>query len=69
MPTPTSIEQSGTRTRDATRDPAQMTPSERLDEIAAILARGVLRLRQACPDPSAESTGKALSPGPERAFM
>ena len=27
-------------------DPAQMTPSQRRREIAAILARGVLRLRQ-----------------------
>ena len=35
-------------------DPAQMTPAERRREIAAILARGVLRLRQ-CGETSAGS--------------
>ena len=35
-------------------DPAAMTPSQRRREIAAILARGVLRLRQ-CGETSAGS--------------
>ena len=34
---------------DATRDPAAMTPEERRREIAALLARGVLRLRRCAP--------------------
>ena len=32
---------------EPTADPATMTPQQRRHEIAAILARGVLRLRQA----------------------
>ena len=37
---------------DPTRDPAAMTPEQRRREVAAILARGVLRLR-ACRPPAA----------------
>ena len=44
-------------------DPAQMTPDKRLAELAAILARGILRLRTQPginPKESAESGQKAL---------
>jgi len=41
-------------------DPTSMTPSERRHEIAAILARGVLRLRQ-CAQSSA-SSGESRRP-------
>ena len=34
---------------DPTRDPAAMTPEQRRREVAAILARGVLRLRECQP--------------------
>ena len=34
---------------DTPRNPAEMTPSQRRREIAALLARGVLRLRQCAP--------------------
>ena len=44
--------------RHALDAPAAMTPSERRRAIAAILARGVLRLRQGAP--------KAPSSGPSR---
>jgi len=42
-------------------DPAAMTPHERRQEIAAILAKGVLRLRQAAQ----ASTGSRSSRTPE----
>ena len=41
-------------------DPANMTPSERRREIAAILARGVLRLRQCAR--SSPSSGESRRP-------
>lgn len=61
-------------------DPAAMTPQERRREIAAILARGVLRLRQAgqtCPGSRSSRTSEiprtrgktALMWGEERALM
>jgi hypothetical protein len=57
-------------------NPAAMTPAQRRQEIAAILARGVLRLRQIAPtspgtgcsrtaEESAESRGNRLDDGPE----
>lgn len=56
--------------------PANMSPEERLAEVAALLAAGVLRLRRrqavACPDDavihpveSAESAGNDLEVPPE----
>jgi len=45
-------------------DPAAMTPSQRRREIAAILARGVLRLRQCretANDPAEPATPEKLS--------
>ena len=44
---------------DATRDPAAMTPPQRRQEIAALLARGVLRLH--------ERAARALGSSPPRA--
>jgi len=80
MPTPAPTERLASIVHDATRDPAAMTPDERRREIAAILARGVLRLResvqnahgsgpQRTPEKSAESAGKPLMKGQERSFM
>ena len=41
-------------------DPATMTPAQRRQEIAAILARGVMRLRQTAPtSPGSQSTRTA----------
>ena len=59
---------------DATRDPADMTPDQRRQEIAAILARGVLRLRRSAqtapgsspsrsPEDSAETFSYSLEVG------
>ena len=45
-------------------DPAAMTPNERRQEIAAILAKGVLRLRQAA-QASPASGGSRFSRTPE----
>ena len=45
-------------------DPAVMTPSQRRREIAAILARGVLRLRQCRTNPPSS----ALSDTVKKAF-
>lgn len=44
-------------TRDDPTDPAKMTPEQRVEEVAAILAAGVLRLRAraALPPPAAPS--------------
>ena len=43
-------------------EPAELTPRERRLEVAAVLARGVLRLRQCSPTPpfldAASATGK-----------
>ncbi len=58
-------------------DPAAMTPEQRRREIAAILARGVLRLRKTAPMPPgsrpsrasenlAEQRRNGLDEGPER---
>jgi len=41
-------------------DPADMTPSQRRREIAAILARGVLRLRQCAQ--SSPNSGESRTP-------
>ena len=46
MPASAPTERPASIIHDATRDPAAMTPEERRREVAAILARGVLRLRQ-----------------------
>lgn len=46
MPSYTLTERPASVIHDATRDPAAMTPEERRREIAAILAKGVLRLRR-----------------------
>jgi len=42
------------------RNPAAMTPHERRQEIAAILARGVLRLRQNAPIPHGSRPSRAV---------
>jgi hypothetical protein len=51
-------------------DPARMTPDERLREIAAILAAGILRLRSraALPADSGQHSGPENLPetGPDR---
>jgi len=41
-------------------DPAAMTPSERRREIASILARGVLRLRQCRETPPGSGTSRTV---------
>ena len=41
--------------------PAEMTPEERLQEVAAILARGVLRLHVGISRSSAEDRQKPLT--------
>jgi len=41
-------------------DPAAMTPSQRRREIAAILARGILRLRQCAQE--SPSSGESRTP-------
>jgi hypothetical protein len=80
MPVPASPEPPASTLLDATRDPADMTADQRRQEVATILAKGVLRLRQRAenapgsrpqrtPDKSAESAGKPLMRGRERAFM
>lgn len=80
MPAPASSEPSAHLCIDPTRDPADMTPDQRRHEVAAILARGVLRLRESAqnapgsgpqrtPGKSAESAGKPLMRGRERAFI
>jgi len=51
-------------------DPAEMSPDERLAEVAAILAQGVLRAHgraAAAPEESAESCQKPLDSGRARA--
>ena len=75
MPASASTERPASILHDATRDPADMTPEQRRQEIAAILARGVLRLRRSaenapgsrCPR-TPENTSKigreALDEGP-----
>ncbi len=49
--------------RDVLDDPAAMTPSQRRREIAAILARGVLRVRES----ASTSANQATSPAGENA--
>ena len=49
-------------------DPATMTPEQRLQEVAAILALGVLRLRAAIPtipESASESGQKSLDLPPQ----
>lgn len=61
MPASAPTDRLASVVHDATRDPADMTPEQRRQEIAAILARGVLRLRR-----SAESAhGSRFSRTPE----
>ena len=75
MPVPASSEPSASLVLDATRDPAAMTTDERRREVAAILARGVLRLRQSTenapgsrpsrtPKNTSKSGREALDEGP-----
>ena len=45
--------------RTACREPSEMTPKERLDEVARLLARGVVRLWRRLP-----ATGEPSSPSP-----
>jgi len=45
MPFATATQRPATLAYDATPNPADMSPDERRHEIAAILAKGVLRLR------------------------
>jgi hypothetical protein len=52
MPASAPTERPASIAHDATRDPAAMTPEERRHEVAAILARGVLRLRQSAENAS-----------------
>ena len=74
MPVPAPSERPSILNIDLTRDPAYMTPEQRRHELAAILARGVLRLRQDAengpgsgPDRTSENTsesgGEALDEG------
>jgi len=46
MPASGATERLASIAHDSTRDPADMTPDQRRREVAAILARGVLRLRR-----------------------
>lgn len=46
MPASAATDRLASAVHDATRDPADMTPDQRRREVASILARGVLRLRQ-----------------------
>lgn len=62
MPASAATDRLASAVHDATRDPADMTPDQRRREVAAILARGVLRLRR-----SAESAhGSRPSRTPEK---
>jgi hypothetical protein len=70
MTASTSPDRSESTIHDTTRAPATMTPEERRREIAALLARGVLRLRRTpssrpirTPDKSAESSLDSLDEG------
>lgn len=65
MPAPEPPERFASIAHDATRDPADMTPDERRHEVAAILAKGVLRLRESAqnapgsrPQRTSEDTSK-----------
>ena len=58
MPASAPTERPASVVHDATRDPAAMTPDQRCREVAAILAKGVLRLR--------ESAENALGSRPQR---
>ena len=51
--------------RYALDDPAAMTPSERRHEVAAILARGVLRLRQCREKPPGSGESRTVEKGSE----
>ena len=74
MPEPNPSKRPTILSIDLTRDPAYMTPDQRRQELAAILARGVLRLRQnarnetgSSPERTSENTsesrGEALDEG------
>lgn len=65
MPAPESPEMPASTGLDPTRDPADMTPDQRRHEIAAVLAKGVLRLRESAenapgsrPQRTPENTSK-----------
>jgi hypothetical protein len=45
-------------------DPSHLTPDQRLDEVAAILATGVRRLLALRPAPPQESSGNCLEVSP-----
>jgi len=75
MPASAPTERPASVVHDATRDPAAMTPEERRREVAAILARGVLRLRRSAenapgsrpsrtPEKSSKRGREALDVGP-----
>jgi hypothetical protein len=58
----------GTASQDGTEDPARMSPGERVTEVAAIIAQGVLRLHMraaAAPEDSAESCHRTHDSGCE----
>jgi len=74
MPVPDPSKRPSILSIDLSRDPAHMTPEQRRHELAAILARGVLRLRRNAengpgsrPDRTSENTsesaGEALDEG------
>ena len=76
MPASAPTERPASAIHDATRDPAAMTPDERRREVAAILARGVLRLRRSAenapgsspsrtPENTSESSREVLDEGAE----
>ena len=46
-------------------DPAAMTPSERRREVASLLARGVLRLRQCREEPAGSGPSRTVEKDPE----
>ena len=50
---------------DMLNDPATMFPSQRRREVAAILARGVLRLRQCREDPPDSQPSRTPEKAPE----
>jgi hypothetical protein len=65
MPVPAATEMPASIVHDATRDPADMTPDQRRHEVATILAKGVLRLRESAqnapgsrPQRTPENTSK-----------
>jgi hypothetical protein len=58
MPASAPTERPASIAYDATRDPTAMTPEERRREVAAILARGVLRLRRSAENAPGSSPSR-----------